>query len=55
MASDKVMEANEKKLNQIKLGVVLLERENLRTKEKTNEQMVEAIRKIIMDEVNKNY
>lgn len=45
----------EKKLNRMKLVILQLERENSKTKERTNEQMVDAIRKVIMDEVNKNY
>ncbi len=46
---------DEKKLNHMKLSILRVERENLKTKERTNEEMVEAIRKIIVDEVNKNY
>lgn len=46
---------DEKRLNRMKLGILQHVRENIKTKEKTNEQMVDGIRKIIMDEVNKNY
>ena len=31
------------------------EQENLKTREKTTDQMVETIRRIIMDEAKKNY
>lgn len=46
---------DEKKLNQMKLNIITLELENLKTKAKTNDEMVEAIRRIISDEVKKNY
>ena len=49
------IELDEKKLNLMKLKIIRLERENLRTREKTNPEMVEAIRKIISDEIKKNY
>ncbi|MHB8170944.1 MAG: hypothetical protein ACYDG6_05320 [Thermincolia bacterium] len=46
---------NEKKLNQMKLNILKAERENLKTREKTNDEMVETIRKIITDEIKKSY
>ena len=46
---------DDKKLNHLKLCILQLERENAKTKEKTNDEMVDAIRKLIMDQVNKNY
>lgn len=46
---------DEKKLNQMKLNIITLELENLKTKDKTFDEMVEAIRRIISDEVKKNY
>lgn len=52
--SEKV-EINDTKLNRIKLSILKLERENLKTRDKTNDEMVENIRRIIMDEVKKNY
>jgi hypothetical protein len=39
----------------MKVNILKLEQDNLKTREKTNEEMVEAIRKIISDEVKKNY
>ncbi|CAG9607743.1 hypothetical protein [Pseudoneobacillus rhizosphaerae] len=46
---------DEKKLNLMKLNILKAEQNNLKTREKSNEEMVEAIRKIIADEVKKNY
>lgn len=46
---------DEKKLNSIKLRVLEVEKENLRTRDKTNDAMVDIIRRIIKDELNKNY
>ncbi len=46
---------DEKRLNNMKINVLRVEQENLKTTEKTNDQMVEAIRKIISDEIKKNY
>lgn len=46
---------NEKRLNAMKYKILKAEQENLRTREKTNEQMVETIRRIITDEAKKNY
>ncbi len=46
---------DEKKLNMIKIRVLALERENLKTQEKTNEQMADKIRSIITEEVKKTY
>ncbi|MFE0507028.1 hypothetical protein ACWF7H_19220 [Peribacillus butanolivorans] len=55
--SEKSSEVNidEKKLNQMKLGIILVERKNLKTREKSNDEMVETIRKIIENEIKKNY
>ncbi|WP_411835139.1 hypothetical protein [Peribacillus frigoritolerans] len=55
--SEKRSEVNidEKKLNQMKLGIILAERKNLKTREKSNDEMVETIRKIIENEIKKNY
>lgn len=46
---------NEKKLNQMKVDILSLEQSNLKTREKTNEAMVDAIKKIIVDESKKTY
>lgn len=46
---------DEKRLNSMKVNILRLEQENLKTREKTNDEMVEAIRKIISDDIKKNY
>lgn len=46
---------DEKKLNRLKLSILTLERDNLRTRDSTNEEMVEKIRKMIEEEVKKCY
>jgi uncharacterized membrane protein (DUF106 family) len=46
---------DQKKLNQMKLNILKLEQKNMKTREKTNDEMVESIRKIIADEIKKNY
>ena len=55
MISENETKIDEKKLNRMKLNIIRLEQENLKTKEKPNDEMIEAIRKIIEDEVRKNY
>ena len=49
------MEVQEKRLNAMKVKILRAEQENLKTREKTSEQMVETIRRIIKDEARKNY
>lgn len=49
------MDVQEKRLNAMKYKILKAEQENLKTREKTNDQMVETIRRIIMDEAKKNY
>lgn len=46
---------NEKKLNQMKVDILKAEQENLKTREKSTDAMVEAVRKIIENEVKKTY
>lgn len=46
---------DEKRLTAMKVNILELEKENLKTRDKTNDEMVEAIRKIISDELKKNY
>ena len=46
---------NEKKLNQMKLEILRVEKENLKTREKPTEEMVELIAKIIIRESKKTY
>lgn len=44
---------DEKKLKSMKVRIMKLEIDNLKTRERTNENMVDSIRKIIMDEAKK--
>ena len=48
-------ERREKRMNTMKVKILKAEQENLKTREKTNEQMVDTIRRIINDEAKKNY
>ena len=48
-------ELREKRLNAMKYKILRVEQENLKTREKTTEQMVDTIRRIINDEARKNY
>ena len=48
-------ETQEKRLNAMKYKILMVEQENLKTREKTSEQMVDTIRRIITDEAKKNY
>jgi hypothetical protein len=48
-------ELDEKKLNRMKFNIIILERDNVKNREKTQEEMVESIRKIIALELKKNY
>lgn len=48
-------DVQEKRLNAMKYKILKAEQENLKTREKTTDQMVEIIRRIIMDEAKKNY
>ena len=48
-------EVQDKRLNAMKYKILKAEQENLKTKEKTTEEMVELIRRIITDEAKKNY
>ena len=47
-------DVQEKRLNAMKYKILKTEQENLKTREKTTDQMVETIRRIIMDEAKKN-
>ena len=46
---------NEKKLNQMKVDILQAEQDNLKTREKSTDAMVETVRKIIEAEVKKTY
>lgn len=48
-------DTREKRLNAMKYKILKVEQENLKTREKTTDQMVETIRRIINDEAKKNY
>lgn len=48
-------ELQERRLNAMKYKILKAEQENLKTREKNTDQMVETIRRIIMDEAKKNY
>lgn len=45
----------EKRLNAMKYKILKAEQENLKTREKTAEQMAETIRRIIANEAKRNY
>lgn len=55
MSSRQNIELDEKKLGQMKVEILRLEQKNLKTREKSNDAMVEVIRKIIINEVKKTY
>ena len=48
-------DVQEKRLNAMKYKILKAEQENLKTREKTTDQMVETIRRIIMDEAKKKH
>ncbi len=48
-------EVQEKRLNAMKYKILRAEQENLKTKQKSTDEMVELIRRIITDEAKKNY
>ena len=48
-------EVQEKRLNAMKYKILRAEQENLKTKQKSTDEMVELIRRIITDEGKKNY
>ncbi len=48
-------ELNEKRLDAMKFKILKAEQENLKTREKNTDQMVETIRRIILDEAKKSY
>ena len=53
MSSEQTVQ--EKRLNAMKYKILKAEQENLKTREKTTDQMVETIRRIITYEAKKNY
>jgi len=48
-------ELNQKKLEQMKVDILKMERENLKTREKSTDAMIETIRKIIVIETKKSF
>jgi len=48
-------ELNQKKLEQMKVDILKMERENLKTREKSTDAMIETIRKIIVTETKKSF
>ena len=48
-------EISTKRLNAMKYKILLEEQKNLKTRERNTDEMVEAIRRIIMYEAKKNY
>lgn len=48
-------ELNTKRLNAMKVKILKAEQENLKTRERPTDAMVELIRRIITDEAKKNY
>jgi hypothetical protein len=46
---------NQKKLEQMKVEILKAERENLKTREKSTDAMIETLRKIIVTETKKNF
>ena len=55
MSDFRQSDLNEKKLNQMKVDILKAEQDNLKTREKSNESMVDTVRKIIENEVKKSY
>jgi len=55
MMANGEQELNQKKLEQMKVEILKIERENLKTREKSTDAMIEAIRKIVVTETKKNY
>ena len=48
-------ELNPKKLEQMKVDILKLERENIKTREKSTDAMIETIRRIIVTETKKSF
>jgi len=55
MSDSQSTELNEKKLNHMKYEILKAEEENLKTRERTNDAMVDLIRRIISDEAKKTF
>ena len=55
MSDSREGDLNKKKLNQMKVDILKAEQDNLKTREKSNDAMVDTVRKIIENEVKKVY
>jgi len=55
MSETRQTDLNEKKINQMKVDILKAEQDNLKTREKSSDAMVDVVRKIIVDEVKKIY
>lgn len=55
MSDNQSTQINEKKLKRMKIAILEAEEENLKTRERSSEAMVELVRRIITDEVKKTY
>jgi len=55
MSNENEQDVSEKRLNAMKYKILKAEKDNLKTHEKTNDQMVEYIRRVITDEAKKSY
>lgn len=55
MSSSSNGRIEEKKLKRMKYAILKAEKENLKTRERSNEAMVELLRRTITDETKKTY
>ncbi len=46
---------DKKKINRMKLEIIGVEKNNLKTKKKTKDEMIKRVRKIIVEEIKKAY
>lgn len=55
MSDSANIQLDENKLNRMKLAILKAEQENLKTRERGDDAMVDLIRRTIIDEVKKTY
>ena len=53
-SNDNKKQLDEQLLNKLKVSIFIKEKNNAKTKKKTDKEMIETIRKIIQTEVDKN-
>lgn len=53
-SNDNKKQLDEQLLNKLKVSIFIQEKNNSKTKKKTDKEMIETIRKIIQTEVDKN-